>query len=577
MNKPSAEQQSIITAPLEPMSVVACAGSGKTRTAVYRIIEMSKKLGVCRGRIALLSFSNVAVDTFRADFKALAGSFHGNRHGRIEISTMDSFLDTNILRPHAYRAMKCERMPFLVTGNEPFLENKNLKFWHKSSAGKTFPLAFNEIVVDLRDGEATSQFQQHGKIIPVDNGIATIEALGKRGAYTHNVGRYWCYRILTEEPRFLHALAHRYPHVLIDEAQDTGTIHQAILELLAKAGSQISLIGDPHQGIYEFAGADGKFLIGYGKRHDVKPFGLTCNYRSVPAILTLANRLSSREDTAGRSAPATQHGAFFVSYKNSNIEKTKLISAFCSAIQSAGLKIGCSAVVCRNRKQVNELNGNSGALGKGVVKDFALAAIHRDKHQDYMTAFTKVAGCIARLTDEPPPKLATMITQPACDKEMDLRREVWKFIRSVDSGLPRAILQADTEWHPLLRERVRILLKRLSDCYGLTPAPNLGHKLTKAKLPSHPLMPSSIIRDEKSIRIDTVHQVKGESLDAVLYIADKNHVEALLQGVDTEVGRIGYVAVTRAKNIFWLGVPSNAIQKLRPKLEEHGFQEIVIS
>jgi len=42
MNEPSAKQQAIITASLEPMSVVACAGSGKTRTAVYRIIEMRK-------------------------------------------------------------------------------------------------------------------------------------------------------------------------------------------------------------------------------------------------------------------------------------------------------------------------------------------------------------------------------------------------------------------------------------------------------------------------------------------------------------------------------------------------------
>ena len=67
------------------------------------------------------------------------------------------------------------------------------------------------------------------------------------GAYTHSAGRYWVLRVLREEPFVLRALARRYPHVLVDEAQDIGPEHQAILELLIGAGSQVSLIGDPHQ------------------------------------------------------------------------------------------------------------------------------------------------------------------------------------------------------------------------------------------------------------------------------------------------------------------------------------------
>jgi len=71
-----------------------------------------------------------------------------------------------------------------------------------------------------------------------------------------------------------------------------------------------------------------------------------------------------------------------------------------------------------------------------------------------------------------------------------------------------------------------------------------------------------------------VHKAKGESLDAVLYMATREHVEAMLDGVATEVGRIGYVAVTRAKNLLWLGVPAAALPGLRPRLLEAGFREI---
>lgn len=74
------------------------------------------------------------------------------------------------------------------------------------------------------------------------------------------------------------------------------------------------------------------------------------------------------------------------------------------------------------------------------------------------------------------------------------------------------------------------------------------------------------------MRVDTVHQAKGESLDEVLCLANREHVNALLAGVDTEVGRIGYAAVTCARNVLWIGVPANALEELRPALLACGFQ-----
>tara|TARA_R100000306_G_scaffold58982_1_gene57742 strand:- start:3161 stop:3349 length:189 start_codon:yes stop_codon:yes gene_type:complete len=59
----------------------------------------------------------------------------------------------------------------------------------------------------------------------------------------------------------------------------------------------------------------------------------------------------------------------------------------------------------------------------------------------------------------------------------------------------------------------------------------------------------------------------------VLYLTNKEHAEGLMNGVDTEIGRIGYVAVTRARNLFWLGVPASALVDLRPGLLDLGFQE----
>ncbi|CZG48735.1 Uncharacterised protein [Legionella pneumophila] len=62
-------------------------------------------------------------------------------------------------------------------------------------------------------------------------------------------------------------------------------------------------------------------------------------------------------------------------------------------------------------------------------------------------------------------------------------------------------------------------------------------------------------------------EYRGKRQDLTLNAyANSNHIEAMLDGVNTETGRIGYVALTRARNLFVLGVPNNKINNIRPRL-----------
>jgi superfamily I DNA/RNA helicase len=159
--------------------------------------------------------------------------------------------------------------------------------------------------------------------------------------------------------------------------------------------------------------------------------------------------------------------------------------------------------------------------------------------------------------------------------EKQIRRKIWEFTRSPSTGLPSSTLNARTDWHNFLKIRVKEVLDSLKDEFGFYIVDNLGSKLKSTDLPNSPLLnaenlaPSSQI----SIRIETVHQVKGETLDAVLYIANKQNIMAMIEGVSTEEGRIGYVAVTRAKNLFWLGVPIEDLPNLRAKLLDKELKE----
>lgn len=565
----SAEQLAVVQAGLQPMSVVACAGSGKTHTAICRLPEMRSLLGSTRGRVALLSFSNIAVKTFRSGYGDVAAAI-GSRQDRVEIDTLDSFITRHILHPHAYRTMGSKRAAYLVTGREGFLASFTF------NNGK-FPASITELRLGFRSGEPYfySSFHDTVNEVPMQAALRLVAGLGSTGAYTHELGRYWCHRTLATQPAIRRAFANRYPHIIVDEAQDIGTAHQAILSQLAGAGVQISLIGDPNQGIYEFAGADGSYLRTYAADGKAQSFGLTRNLRSVPSIVAVANAVSGRADIAAREPPTTHHGAYFTVYEKN--QEARLVEAFQLAVKRAKLDLARSAVICRATKLANTLSGADSAAGQGIPKALAQAVVLRDKHGSFVEAFNIVAGCAVALLAKPPDRLVAHITQPHRYPETGpLRQLVWQFTRDPETGLPHATKTASTDWHPLMVSRIKELVSKLANAVGTTPTDNLGQKLSKKDLPDAPLIaPADLASvDVERMRIDTVHQVKGESLDAVLYIATKEHAERLVDGVGTEVGRIGYVAITRARNLFWLGVPATSIDELRPKLLASKFVEV---
>ncbi len=212
----STEQFAVVNAPLIPLAVVACAGSGKTRTAVRRLAEIRLRLGVSRAYPTLLSFSNVAVETFRKDYADLVQT-HSERtlKHRVCIETADSFITRHILRPHAYRAMGSTKTPYLVNGTEPFLDR------YKFRTDK-FPQPITKLKIGVRHKVPFFYYEYYENIRELEYSYAKsiVDGLGRHGAYTHDLGRYWAFETLKQQPEVLKALAWRHPHILVDEAQD---------------------------------------------------------------------------------------------------------------------------------------------------------------------------------------------------------------------------------------------------------------------------------------------------------------------------------------------------------------------
>lgn len=567
--KISDEQKAVIDAPLQAMAVTACAGSGKTATAIRRLIAIRQQLQDKRGRVVLLSFSNVAVNTFNKGYMQLSSALpdDANRR-RVEVDTLDGFFTQHVLRPHAYRTMGASQAAYLISGSEPFLNN--FQYW---KGEKERPIPVKNVQVSIDNGVPFFVSDTYGKaeILDPKKALDLVNRLGRTGAYTHDLGRYWVYRTLLEQPAILRALAARYPHVLVDESQDLGTMHQAMLELLINAGVQVSLIGDTNQSIFEFAGADGLFLKTFADRQGVKPYKLTRNYRSLPPIIQIANALCDREDEANREAE--DGGAFFVGYKEA--ELPMLVSSFKAHMGELGIVNKDAVILSRGAERATKLAGRAAVPGQGTVAMFAEASLTRDQQGRFQDAFRLVCKAVVGLINDAPYGLSsTLQGSPHEGWMLRLRRMLWTFTRNENTGLPSSSLQAKATWHPKLLKNLKTLLAEIDRQFGLKTVANLGSKMAKKGLDDTALTGAENAEDPSpGIRIETVHQVKGESIGAVLYVATKANISALLDGTDTEEGRIGYVALTRAKDLFWLAVPSNCLGALRGGLIQAGFIE----
>lgn len=562
----SPEQRVIVNLPLGAISVTACAGSGKTKTAVNRLFTMRQR-HEGSGLVALLSFSNVAVDTFRREYAALLRRMPAvGRSSAVEIDTVDGFITSNVLRPHGHRVMKCERVPYLVEGREGFLAGFKVFDGKRTHPTTDIDVAHNgtrfRYTVGRAAAELPARFAEHA-----------LAKLAMVGAYSHSAGRYWVLRVLREKPFVLRALARRYPHILIDEAQDIGPEHQAILEFLVSAGSQLSLIGDPNQGIYEFARADGAFLRDYGRRPGVSAYNLTVNYRSLPDIVDVANKLTKRSDAAKRSA-VDRTTAYYMPYKQT--ERDHALTSFRSLLSAAGINPAQGVVLCRSKPLTAEWAGECEGQGIGVVRCLADAAVSRDQRQNFFQAFIQTCLGLSGLLAAKHRSLSAQLTRPPDDKMRRLRQLIWSFVRDPAIGIPSAALIADSEWHPLLVARTQSLIASMVADFGFEAAANLGHRLAKTKLEPRPLVVPVGLGDHVGpiFRTSTVHKVKGESLDAVLYVAKRAHVRAFLDGPDTEEGRIGYVALTRARDLFVLAVPDKCLAVFEDELKTLGLKRL---
>jgi superfamily I DNA/RNA helicase len=94
----------------------------------------------------------------------------------------------------------------------------------------------------------------------------------------------------------------QFDNVFVDEAQDTNPARRAIVRALVKKGGRVIAVGDRHQAIYGFTGADANSLDLIAKDFNAQRLPLTVTYRCPKAVVDFAQQWVGHI-TAHESAP----------------------------------------------------------------------------------------------------------------------------------------------------------------------------------------------------------------------------------------------------------------------------------
>ncbi|PIP29659.1 ATP-dependent DNA helicase [Candidatus Kuenenbacteria bacterium CG23_combo_of_CG06-09_8_20_14_all_36_9] len=277
-----------------PCLVLAGAGSGKTRTLIYRVAYLLEK-GVPANRILLVTFTNKAANEMLTRVEKIlkyqptglwGGTFHSvaNRILRLFSKHLDLTPNFNILDQ--------EDSKNLVKNCFKELNLPADKHFPKSDLiHKIISLAANfnqpiEKIIARKFDNLTDRYLPY--ILQISQEY--VEKKKRAHALDFDDLLFYWNKLLEEKPQVREKLAHQFQYILVDEYQDTNHIQGQIVKNLAGAEKNILVVGDDAQSIYSFRGADVNNILKFPEEFpNCQIFKLETNYRSTPEILALAN------------------------------------------------------------------------------------------------------------------------------------------------------------------------------------------------------------------------------------------------------------------------------------------------
>ena len=298
-NELNPAQHEAATAMEGPLLIIAGAGTGKTRTLVYRVAHLIDQ-GVDPRSILLLTFTRRAAEEMlrRASLlidsrcsQVAGGTFHSfanlvlRKSGRhIGLSPSFTIMD----RPDSEDVIQLIR-------TEMGLNLKEKRFPRKQTVAEIFSMTLNKHtpLSDLLELE-------YPHLVDVNFELAELFRRYIDYKRTKSLVDYddlltGLRDLLADHAEVRQRLSDTYRFIMVDEYQDTNHLQAEIVRLLAATHDNVAVVGDDAQSIYSFRGANFRNIMDFPKHFPgARIIKLEENYRSTQPILNLTNEIIQR-------------------------------------------------------------------------------------------------------------------------------------------------------------------------------------------------------------------------------------------------------------------------------------------
>lgn len=274
------EQWDAVNEP-ESILLIACPGSGKTRTLTYKIAMELSRLRNHRDTILAITYTNAAAEEIKERIDKL-----GAPTEQLWIGTIHSFCLEWILRPYAlyHDSLKFGFTVLNASDTEALLDTLCQPYRRQRISHYDC-----DYFADTSGFVKSSEDQKKGPFIDLVLAEYWKTLLEKRQVDFEQI-LWYSYQLINNVPAITTILSKLFPYVLVDEYQDTKEIqYEIILSILreAKGDSKLMIVGDPNQSIYESLGgypmekSEMEKKLGF----TLKQYSLSGNYRSSKIII----------------------------------------------------------------------------------------------------------------------------------------------------------------------------------------------------------------------------------------------------------------------------------------------------
>lgn len=311
-------QRRVVEHPGGPLLVLAGPGTGKTTTMVEAIVDRVEQRGVRPDQVLALTFSRKAAEQL--------GERVAARLSRTMTTTMSStFHSFAYALVRRYSPAELYEAPLrLLSAPEADVVLRELLADHPEAVrwpqGLTRALGTRGFAREVQavlararekglDGEALRRLGVEGSVpafvaagLFLDQYLTNLDNQGATD-YADLIRR-----AVIEAQVHREELRRRFTHVFVDEYQDTDPGQVALLQALAGDGRDLVVVGDPHQSIYAFRGAEVRGILDFpaafaqvgGAPADV--VALRTTRRFGPRILVATQRVAGRIGLPGSIA-----------------------------------------------------------------------------------------------------------------------------------------------------------------------------------------------------------------------------------------------------------------------------------